>query len=96
MADVYKVKSTHKADQGKVLFRTVSENRAKGFVEKLFPRGSEAYLEYPDGRTFHYEHERSNPDGTDTDRWDDFDPEAWMPPAEQPQAGTDEYADREG
>jgi hypothetical protein len=65
--DWYKVRLTHHIHNRKVLFRSVSEKRARKFVENRFPRGSEAYLELPDGSEEHYEHERQGEMGTDVE-----------------------------
>ena len=92
----YKVKLSHPHHHGQVVFRSLSERRAKAWLQNRYPRGSEAYLEYPDGRTMAYEHERQGENGTDVELWDSFDPEAWIPPDTQAPPGDSVWADREG
>lgn len=91
----HKVRSSFPTDQGRVLFKSVSEARARQFIERRFPRGSEAYLELPDGSFQHYEHERQGEHGQDAERWGAFDPESWKPPAEQEPPGQSEWGDVE-
>jgi len=94
--EFYKVRLTHPNHHRRTVFRSVSESRARAFMEKRFPRGSEAYLESPDGTTHHYEAERTGPQGTDAEQWAPFDPDTWIPVAEAPPPGQDEWADKEG
>jgi hypothetical protein len=91
----YKVRSSFPTDRKRVLFRSVSETRARQFVEKRFPRGEEAYLEMPDGTTLAYMAERQGEHGQDADAWGPFDPETWKPPEEQEPPGQSEWADVE-
>jgi len=90
------VRSSHRQDNRRILFRSVSEARARGFLRTRFPRGSEAYLEKPDGSFEHYETERAGEHGEDMDQWQPFDPESYRPPAEQTPPGETAWADREG
>lgn len=92
----WKVRSTHPVDRKRVLFSTVSESRARNYMERRFPRGSEAYLEDPSGTTYHYEAERQDEYGVDQDKWAPFDPESWVPPSEQEPPGQSAWADVEG
>jgi hypothetical protein len=91
----YRVRSSFPVEQKKTLFRTVSEARARRFIETRFPRGEEAYLELPDGSTQSYSHERQGEHGQDTERWQPFDPDSWKPPAEQEPPGQSAWADVE-
>lgn len=91
----YKVRSSFPDDRRRVLFRSVSESRARRFIVNRFPRGSEAYLEMPDGTTHAYEHERQGEHGQDTDQWSEFDPDTWQPPAEQEPPGQSAWGDVE-
>ena len=90
------VKLTHPNHHDRIVFRSISEQRAKAFVENRYPRGSEAYLESPDGKTFHHEAERTGELGTHADTWAEFNLEAWVPPDQQPPPGDSEWADKEG
>jgi hypothetical protein len=92
----YKVRSTHPGDRKRILFSTVSEQRARAYVERKFPRGSEAYLERPDNGTEHYEAERQDEYGVEQPVWAEFDPESWVPPSEQEPPGQAAWADVEG
>jgi hypothetical protein len=92
----WKVKSTHPVDRKRVLFSTVSEQRARNYIHRRFPRGSEAYLEDPSGNTEHYEAERQDEYGVDQEPWAAFDPDSWVPPSEQEPPGQAAWADVEG
>lgn len=94
--DWYKVRLTHPNHHKKTVFRSVSESRARAFLVKRFPRGSEAYLEHPDGHTEHYEAERQGEYGMDAERWQPFDPDTWLPPDIQAPPGQDAWSDKEG
>lgn len=80
----------------RVYFRSLSESRAKNWVETHCPRGSEMHLVAPNGETFHYENERRDETGGDVDLWQPFDPEEWNPPTQSEPPGQDEWADAEG
>jgi hypothetical protein len=90
------VKLTHPDLNGRVVFRSVSEKRARRWVENHYPRGSEAYLEFPDGKTESFEAERADEYGVETDSWGEFDPESWVPVSQQAPPGDSEWADKEG
>lgn len=92
----YKVRLSHPTMNRKVVFRSVSESRARDFVQRRFPRGSEAYLESPDGTTEHYEHERAGENGADADQWGAFDPDSYVPVEANVPPGDSIWADREG
>jgi hypothetical protein len=93
--DRYKVRLSHPLSQRRVVFSSISENRARRFVENRFPRGEEAYLELPDGSTEAYQAERSGPYGEDVDLWAPFDPDSWKPPEEAEAPGQSAWADVE-
>lgn len=92
----FKVVLTHPQEQGRVVFSSVSESRAKQHIVNHFPRGSEAHLVTPDGKTLSYEAERTGDQGQDADKWADFDPSSYQVPSQTPVAGENEYADRNG
>lgn len=92
----YLVKLTHPNHNRRVVFRSVSKQRAETFLEKRYPRGSEAYIEYPDGSTHHYEAERQGEFGVDEDRWAPFDPDSWIAPDTQAPPGETAWSDKEG
>lgn len=92
----YKVTLTHPTLMGRVVFRSVSEKRAREFIERRYPRGSEAHLVTPTGDTYSYETERTGPKGTDADAWGPFDPSEWVAPEASVPPGQDEWSDREG
>jgi hypothetical protein len=91
----WRVRASHPRDNKRVLFSTISESRARRFMSNRFPRGSEAYLEAPDGTFESYEHERQGPYGEDVDQWAPFDPEAYVPPEEQLPPGESAWSDVE-
>lgn len=92
----YLVKLTHPNHHKKIVFRSVSKMRAESFVERRFPRGSEAYIEFPDGSTHHYERERQGDMGMDAEAWLPFDPDTWIPPETQAPPGENAWSDKEG
>src|SRR5215469_2240081 len=93
--DRWKVRLSHPQDRKRVVFSSVSEKRARQRIVNNYPRGSEAYLEAPDGTTEHYEHERTGPYGEDADQWAPFDPETYKPPEEQEPPGQSAWGDVE-
>jgi hypothetical protein len=92
----FKVRLSHPVANKRVVFRSVSEKRARQFVQNRYPRGSEAYLETPDGKFESHEFERAGDNGTDADAWATFDPEAYRPPEEAVAPGQSAWADVEG
>jgi hypothetical protein len=92
----HKVVLTHPNHNRKVVFRSLSEARARAFIEKRHPRGSEAFLEMPDGTTQSYEHERTGEQGIEDDHWKDFDPDSWMPVDQNAPPGEQAWSDKEG
>jgi|SRR5215510_13225918 len=91
----WQVKLTHPLERSKVVFSSVSEKRARAFVENRYPRGEEAYLESPSGKTESYQAERTGPYGEDADQWADFDPASYVPPEQAPPPGEAAWADQE-
>lgn len=91
-----KVILTHPKLMGQTVFRSISETRARAWLEAHYPRGSEAYLQLTNGSTEHYEAERRGENGTDADRWQPFDPADWVPAEQQAPPGDSEWADKEG
>lgn len=94
--DFYKVRLSHPNHNKKIVFRSVSKTRARNFIERRYPRGSEAYIEHPDGAIESYEHERQGDFGTDAERWAPFDPETYQPADQSPPPGDSEWSDKEG
>lgn len=94
--DWYYVRATHPSLNKRVMFRSTSERRARQFVMNRYPRGSEAYIEKPDGTFEHYEHERQGDYGSDADQWMDFDPSTWVPTDTQAPPGENAWSDKEG
>lgn len=92
----FKVRLSHPSSNKRIVFRSVSEKRARTWVQNRFPRGSEAYLEKPDGTFESFEAERAGENGTDADQWADFDPATWQPPEEAVAPGQSAWADVEG
>jgi hypothetical protein len=92
----WRVRLSHPNSHKKIVFSSVSEMRARRHIERRYPRGSEAYLESPDGVTEHYEGERADEYGIEAEPWAPFDLEAYKPPEEQEPPGQSEWADQEG
>lgn len=92
----YRVVLTHPMHNGRTVFRSVSQDRARAFIERRFPRGSEAYLLTPEGDSFHCEMERTGERGADAPRWAPFDPTSWLPPSQAEPPGQDAWSDKEG
>ena len=92
----HKVVLTHPSLNGRVVFRSLSETRARNFVQNRYPRGSEAHLVTADGKTQSFEAERTGERGADAEQWQDFNPEDWVPVEQAPPPGSDEWADKEG
>lgn len=91
----FQVRLSHPGERKKVVFSSISENRARRLIQNRYPRGSEAYLEKPDGTFEHYEHERTGPHGEDADQWGEFDPESYVPPDEAQPPGEAAWQDVE-
>lgn len=91
----WRVVSSFPQDGGRVLFRSISEKRARAWLESHVPRGEEAHLKTPDGNFESYHVERAGPHGEDMERWQPFDPDSWKPPAEQEPPGDSAWADVE-
>lgn len=92
----YRVVLTHPSLNGRTVFRSVSATRAQEWVERHYPRGSEAHLVGSDGTTTHYENERAGERGADVELWAPFNPEDWVPAEQQVPPGQDEWSDKEG
>lgn len=91
----WQVKLSHPLERKKVVFSSISENRARRFVQNRYPRGEEAYLEAPDGTTQSFQQERTGPKGEDAEQWMAFDPETYTPPEEQAPPGEAAWQDVE-
>jgi hypothetical protein len=93
----FKIVATHPALNGRVMFRSVSESRARQWLINHCPRGSEMHLVHTDGSTHSYEAERVGENGADVDRWDpNFDPDEWTPVDQNEPPGDSPWADKEG
>jgi hypothetical protein len=92
----YRVVLTHPNLNGRTVFRSVSEIRAKNWLKAHYPRGSEAHLVTPTGEAHHYEAERTGEKGADIEQWQPFDPESWTPIEQTPAPGQDAWSDTEG
>jgi hypothetical protein len=91
----YKVVVSLKTAGDRVLFSSVSEKRAKKWVEDHCPRGSHFFLLGPDGSMSSFEHERNSggPQGEDLDTWQPFDRDAYQAPELSPVNVHDPWAD---
>jgi hypothetical protein len=91
----YKVVVSFKGAGDRVLFSSVSETRAKRYIEQNCPRGSHFFLLAPDGSMSSFEHERNTggPKGEDVETWQPFDREAYQAPELTPVNTNDPWAD---
>ena len=92
----WKVRLSHPLQRRRVVFSSVSEARARARIANNYPRGTEAYLESPDGKTYSYQQERTGPYGEDAEQWADFNPDDYQPPEEAAPPGESAWADTEG
>ena len=79
----------------RVLFSSVSQSRAKQWIEDHCPRGSHFFLLAPDGSMSSYEAERATggPRGEDLETWQPFDRAAYQAPELAPVNAHDPWAD---
>jgi hypothetical protein len=79
----------------RVLFSSVSQARAKKWIEDHCPRGSHFYLENPDGSMLAYEADRATggPQGEDLDTWQTFNRDEYQAPELSPVNVNDPWAD---
>lgn len=91
----YKVVVSDPNARDRTLFSSVSEKRAREYVEKNCPRGSHFFVLSPDGSMHSYEHERHSggPQGEDIEAWQPFDRDAYSSPELQPSSVNDPWAD---
>lgn len=91
----YKVVVSNALAGDRVLFSSVSKNRARAWVENNCPRGSHFFVLGPDGSMESYEHERHSggPQGEDIDPWQEFDRDAYQAPSLEPVNTHDPWAD---
>jgi hypothetical protein len=79
----------------RVLFRSVSEKRARKWLEDHAPRGGDILLSKPDGNYETYAQERTGEKGADVDLWQPFDPQDYTRPEQASEVAPDEWADVE-
>jgi hypothetical protein len=91
----WKVVVSNKLAGDRVLFSSVSQSRAKKWIEDHCPRGSHFFLQGPNGESLSYEHERhtGGPQGEDVEVWQDFDREAYQAPTLEQVNSADPWAD---
>ena len=77
----------------RVLFSSVSERRARNYVEQKCPRGSHFFVLSPDGAMHSYEAERTGSQGEDVEQWAEFDRDAYQAPTLAPINTNDPWAD---
>jgi hypothetical protein len=96
-ASFYLVKVSNPVNNGRIVFRSVSEKRAMAWVVAHCPRGSEFYLEAPDGTITSYEQERTGEKGADVEQWAPYDPSEYVSPELNQTANqSDPWSDSEG
>lgn len=91
----YKVIVSDPNARDRVLFSSVSEKRARKYVEDNCPRGQHFFVQNPDGSMWSYEHERhtGGPQGEDIDVWQEFDRNSYSSPELVPVNVHDPWAD---
>lgn len=93
----YYVRISNPNANKRALFRSISEVRAKTWVETHVPHGEEVYLESPDGTTTAYHKGRLDGEyGLPVDEWQPFDPDAFQPKGDLEAPGQSAWADSEG
>jgi hypothetical protein len=91
----YKVLVSNATHGDRTLFSSVSQTRARKYVEQRCPRGQHFFVRDPDGNDWSYEHERhtGGPQGEDVEVWQPFDRDAYQAPDLQPVSSNDPWAD---
>jgi hypothetical protein len=91
----FKVLVSNSTHGDRTLFSSVSETRARKYVEQRCPRGQHFFVRGPDGTDMSYEHERltGGPQGEDVDTWQAFDRDAYQAPTLEPVNTNDPWAD---
>jgi hypothetical protein len=91
----FKVIVSNKLSNDRTLFSSVSEKRARLYVENRCPRGQHFFVLAPDGSMSSYEAERltGGPQGEDVEAWQDFDRDAYQAPDLSPVNSNDPWAD---
>ena len=91
----YRVVVSNNMAGDRVLFSSVSQTRAKAWIEGHCPRGSHSFLLAPDGSMSSYEAERltGGPQGEDLEAWQPFDRQAYQAPELAPVNTNDPWAD---
>lgn len=89
----YKVIVSNNMTGDRVLFSSVSESRAKTWIESHCPRGSHFFLLMPDGSKLSYEAERTGVQGEDAEPWAEFDRDAYQAPTLSVVNTNDPWAD---
>jgi hypothetical protein len=89
----YKVIVSNNMTGDRVLFSSLSEKRAKAWIEGHCPRGSHFFLLAPDGSMQSYEAERTGVQGEDAEPWAEFDRDAYQAPTLAPINTNDPWAD---
>ena len=90
------VESLQRGTADRVFFSSVSQKRARAFVEQRCPRGSHFFLLNPDGSMESYEAERltGGPQGEEYDSgWLTFDRDGYQAPELAPVNTNDPWAD---
>jgi hypothetical protein len=91
----YKVIVSNSLAGDRVLMSSVSEKRARNYVEQKCPRGQHFFVQSPDGTMSSYEQERltGGAQGEDVEAWQDFDRDAYQAPDLSPVNTNDPWAD---
>jgi hypothetical protein len=91
----YKVIVSDPTANDRTLFSSVSQNRARTWVEQHVPRGQHVFVLNPDGSMDGYEFERisGGPQGEDVEMWQPFDRDEYSSPELTPVNVHDPWAD---
>ncbi len=93
--DRYRVIVSNNMAGDRVLFSSVSQKRARKWVEDHCPRGQHFFVLGPDGSMESYEAERASggPQGEDVEMWSEFDRDSYQAPKLDPVNTNDPWAD---
>jgi hypothetical protein len=92
----WKVRESTPVANKRTIFRSMSEARARTFLERRCPAGEVLYLESPTGATESYVTSRQDENGQEVPSWQPFVPEDYVPPGEALPPGTAGWPDMEG
>jgi hypothetical protein len=95
--EFYYVRVANPNANKRALFRSISESRARTWVETHVPTGEEVYLESPNGTMQSYQKGRLDGNyGLEAPEWAPFDPDQYVQASSLEAPGQSAWADAEG